>query len=128
MAFFYLLLAAAILLLLLTPVPAVAWTFAGVFGFALGADYMLIPLLTADCFGLSSLGTVLALIISGYTVGQWIAPWLAGHIYDVYHSYRFAWLIMALAGMSGAAIIYMVAPSQESPVAVNETSVSAEVV
>src|SRR3954468_21564244 len=56
MAFFYLLLAAAILLLLLNPVPAVVWTFAGVFGFALGADYMLIPLLTADCFGLSSLG------------------------------------------------------------------------
>jgi MFS family permease len=128
MAFFYLLLAAAILLLLLNPVPAVVWTFAGVFGFALGADYMLIPLLTADCFGLSSLGTVLALIISGYTVGQWIAPWLAGHIYDVYHSYRFAWVIMALAGIIGAAIIYMVAPAEDSPAAVNEVSVSAEVV
>jgi MFS family permease len=71
---------------------------------------------------------VLALIISGYTVGQWIAPWLAGHIYDVHHSYRFAWLIMALAGIIGAAIIYMVTPSEESAVAAHETSVSAEVV
>jgi MFS family permease len=128
MAFFYLLLAATIFLLLLNPVPAVVWTFAGVFGFALGADYMLIPLLTADCFGLSSLGTVLALIISGYTVGQWIAPWLAGHIYDVDHSYSFAWIIMALAGIIGASIIYMVAPTQDSPAAVSERSVSAEVV
>jgi hypothetical protein len=35
---------------------------------------------------------------------------------------------MALAGIIGAAIIYMVTPSEESAVAANETSVSAEVV
>jgi hypothetical protein len=46
----------------------------------------------------------------------------------VYHSYRFAWVIMALAGIIGAAIIYMVAPAEDSPAAVNEVSVSAEVV
>jgi len=43
--------------------PAVLWTFAIVFGFSMGADYMLIPLVTAECFGTASLGQLLALII-----------------------------------------------------------------
>jgi len=33
------------------PEPAAIWGFAMLFGFAMGADYMLIPLVTADCFG-----------------------------------------------------------------------------
>ena len=55
-----------------------AFAFAVTFGFCMGADYMLIPLVTADRFGLASLGKLLALIIMGYTIGQWIAPWMAG--------------------------------------------------
>jgi len=70
MALFYFLLASSISLLFLSPHPVAMWAFALVFGFALGADYMLIPLLTAECFGLSILGTALSLIISGYSVGQ----------------------------------------------------------
>jgi sugar phosphate permease len=110
MSLFYLLLAVAIGLLLLGQHPAAVWSFALIFGFALGADYMLIPLLTAECFGLSALGTVLALIISGYTVGQWVAPWVTGRIYDAFHSYDLAWVLMMLAGFLGSYIIYMVRP------------------
>jgi len=33
--------------------------FAFVFGFGMGADYMLIPLVTADCFGVRSLGKLM---------------------------------------------------------------------
>ena len=42
----------------------------------MGADYMLIPLVTAECFGTASLGKLLALIIMGYSLGQWGAPWI----------------------------------------------------
>lgn len=110
MALFYLLLAVAIALLFLRSQPVAVWSFALIFGFALGADYMLIPLLAAECFGLASLGKVLALIISGYSVGQWVAPWAAGHIFDLYHSYDLAWGIMFAAGLLGALVIYMVRP------------------
>ncbi len=113
MALFYLLLAVAIALLFLRTQPAAVWSFALIFGFALGADYMLIPLLAAECFGLASLGKVLALIISGYSVGQWVAPWAAGHIYDLYHSYDLAWGIMLVAGLLGALVIYAVRPPRE---------------
>jgi MFS family permease len=110
MALFYVLLAAAIPLLFLGHRPAAVWAFALFFGFALGADYMLIPLLTAECFGLSSLGKILSLIISGYSLGQWAAPWLTGKIFDTYHSYDLAWGIMTVAALLGAAIILAVVP------------------
>jgi MFS family permease len=116
MALFYLVLGAAIPLLYLAHQPVAAFAFAVTFGFSMGADYMLIPLVTADCFGLASLGKLLALIIMGYTIGQWIAPWMAGRIFDSYHSYSLAWAIFTVAGLLGAAAIYAVsAPSTSAP-------------
>jgi MFS family permease len=76
----------------------------------MGADYMLIPLVTAECFGTRSLGKILALIIAGYSLGQLGAPWIAGRIFDARHSYDLAWKIMALAGLLGAAAIFAVSP------------------
>ena len=113
MALFYLLLALSIPLLFLAPSRLALWTFALVFGFAMGADYMLIPLVTAECFGLAALGKLLALIIMGYSLGQWLAPWLAGKIFDTYHSYDLAWMMITAAGLLGAAIVYMISPKRE---------------
>src|SRR5438067_10349529 len=94
MALFYLALALAIPLLFVASRPGTVWAFAIVFGFAMGADYMLIPLVTADCFGLPALGKLLAVIITIYSVGQWFAPWLAGKIFDSQHRYDLAWLLI----------------------------------
>jgi MFS family permease len=113
MALFYLLLALSIPLLFLAPSRWALWTFALVFGFAMGADYMLIPLVTAECFGLAALGKLLALIIMGYSLGQWFAPWLAGKIFDTYGSYDLAWLIITAGGLLGAAIVYMISPERK---------------
>ena len=112
MALFYLLLGLAIPLLFLAPNRTALWAFVVVFGFAMGADYMLIPLVTAECFGLAALGKLLALIIMGYSLGQWFAPWLAGKIFDTYGSYDLAWLIMTGAGIAGALTIYCIRPRQ----------------
>jgi MFS transporter, OFA family, oxalate/formate antiporter len=108
MALFYLLLGATIPILHFAQRPVAAWSFALAFGFAMGADYMLIPLVTAECFGTASLGKLLALIIMGYSLGQWGAPWLAGKIFDARHSYSLAWEIMTAAGVLGAAAIFAV--------------------
>lgn len=110
MAFFYLLIGLAIPILYLSHQPAATWLFALAFGFAMGADYMLIPLVTAECFGTAALGKILALIIMGYSLGQWAAPWMAGRIFDSYHSYDLAWKILAAASLLGAAAIYKVSP------------------
>ena len=110
MALFYLLVALCIPLLFLARRPTVAWGFAVLFGLAMGADYMLIPLVTAECFGIGGLGKLLALIIMGYSVGQWMGPVLAGRIFDATRSYDAAWAIMTLAGVLGAATIYAISP------------------
>ena len=116
MVLFYLLLGSTIPLLLIAHQLVAAWAFALAFGFAMGADYMLIPLLTAECFGLGSLAKILALIISGYSVGQWVAPWAAGKLFDLYHSYNLAWGVISTAAVLGAGAIYMVSvPSANAP-------------
>ncbi|HMD85632.1 MAG TPA: MFS transporter [Terriglobia bacterium] len=108
MALFYLLLALAIPLLFLAQHPAALWLFALIFGFAMGADYLLIPLVTAECFGLASLGKLLSLIIMADSLGQFFGPVLAGKIFEATHSYDLAWSIITTAGILGAAAIYAV--------------------
>lgn len=108
MALFYLLLGLAIPLLFMARRPAAVWAFAGVFGFAMGADYVLIPLVAAECFGLSSLGKLLALIIMGYSVGQWVGPVMAGKIFDTYHSYDLAWIIITVSAVIGSTAVYAI--------------------
>jgi MFS family permease len=113
MAFFYASLSAAILLLAFSHNPNAIWIFATIFGFSMGADYMLIPLVTAECFGTAALGKLLALIIMGYSLGQWGAPWVTGRIFDVRHSYELAWNIIAVAGLLGSAAILAVSPNSK---------------
>lgn len=117
MALFYLLLALAIPLLFLARRPGALWAFALVFGFAMGADYMLIPLVTAECFGLKALGKLLSLIIMADSLGQWFGPMLAGKIFEATRSYNLAWSIITVAGVLGAVAIYAVAPDRQRRVA-----------
>jgi MFS family permease len=111
MTFFYFLIGASVFLLVNAQSSAVMWTFAIIFGFSMGADYMLIPLVTAECFGTAALGKLLAFIIMGYSLGQWAAPWIVGRIFDARHNYDVAWILMAIAGILGAAAIYAVPSS-----------------
>ena len=113
MALFYLVIGGSVPLLFLANHPLAAWSFAIIFGFAMGADYMLIPLVTAECFGVGSLGKLLAALIMGYSVGQWVAPWIAGRIFDTYHNYDLAWKIIAAAGVVGASMIYAISIPRE---------------
>jgi MFS family permease len=126
MACFYLIIGGAIPLLFLVGRPVAAWSFAVVFGFAMGADYMLIPLVAAECFGVASLGKLLALIIMGYSVGQWVAPWVAGHLFDRYHSYDAAWKLMAASGVVGAMAIYAVAVPQKALLSIDNARGTSE--
>ena len=108
MALFYLVLGSSIPLLFMVRQPAAAWAFAAAFGFAMGADYMLIPLVIADRFGIGSLGKLLALVIIGNSILQWLAPWAAGRLFDTFGSYDPAWKLSTIAAVLGALAIYAV--------------------
>src|ERR1700733_5431810 len=106
MAIFYFLIGASVLLLAHPQSTLAVWAFAAIFGFSMGADYMLIPLVVSENFGTSSLGKILALIIMGYSVGQWAGPWFVGKLFDARHNYELAWTLIAIFAMIGAVAIY----------------------
>ncbi len=107
MAIFYFLIGASVLLLAYPQSTAAVWAFAAIFGFSMGADYMLIPLVVSENFGTASLGKILALIIMGYSVGQWAGPWFVGRMFDIHHNYDLAWKLIAIFAMVGSALIYL---------------------
>jgi MFS transporter, OFA family, oxalate/formate antiporter len=108
MALFYLVLALAIPLLFIRYSNGAILLFAVIFGFAMGADYMMIPLVAADRFGLAALGKLLALIIMADSLVQTAGPVMAAYIYDTRHSYSLAWEIITAAGVLGALAIYLI--------------------
>jgi len=108
MAIFYFLIGASVFLLAYPRSTPAVWAFALVFGFSMGADYMLIPLVVSENFGTAALGKILALIIMGYSLGQWAAPWLVGKLFDLRHSYELAWRLIAILAAIGAASIYAI--------------------
>jgi MFS family permease len=85
----YFIVAATILLLLaVSPSrPASLYIFAVVFGFSMGADYMLIPLMAAEQFGLNTLARAMAIILPANTIGQTWCPYLVSALREHYGNY-----------------------------------------
>ena len=70
----YFVVAATIPMLLSVRPPHSPLLFALIFGFAMGADYMLIPLMAARQFGVNSLARAMAILLPVNTIGQTWVP------------------------------------------------------
>jgi MFS family permease len=94
------------MLFLVTPAqPGFAYLFGVVFGFAMGADYMLIPLMAADLFGLRSLGRAMSAILPADTVTQFWFPNFIAQLRAAWGSYGSAlWVACLLAGLGAIAV------------------------
>jgi MFS family permease len=94
------------LLFLITPgQPGFVYVFAICFGFALGADYMLIPLMAADQFGLTSLGKAMSAILPSDTISQFWFPRIVAELRTLWGGYSSAlWAVFAMAALGAAAI------------------------
>ena len=62
--------------------PEIVYVFAVLFGFGMGADYMLIPLMAAEKFGVNSLARVMAIILPTDTIGQTWFPWIVSKMQE----------------------------------------------
>jgi MFS family permease len=103
----YAIVAAAIpSLFLVTPeTPNMVYLFAVVFGFAMGADYMLIPLMAADQFGLATLPRAMSAILPSDTITQFWTPTFVAHLRSLWGGYSSAlWAVFGLAAMGAVAI------------------------
>lgn len=108
MILIYSLVALSIPMLYFSSVPEVLYLFAFFFGVALGGDYMIIPLMAAELFGLKVMGRVMGLVITADGLAEAFAPMLAGWLRDKSGSYAngFAALIfLALIGTVCVAIL-----------------------
>ena len=83
--------------------PGVIYLFAFVFGFGMGADYMLIPLMTAHCFGVASLGRLMGVILTTDAVSQAFTPVLVGRLFDLQGTYRWGFAVLVVMSLLGAA-------------------------
>jgi sugar phosphate permease len=98
MLLIYLLVAAAIPFLFFGQSQHAIILFAVVFGIALGGDYMIIPLMTAEIFGVAVLGRLMGVILTADGVAEAVSPMLVGRMRDVTGSYTGGFL--ALIGMA----------------------------
>ena len=108
MLLIYVLVAAAIPLLLLRPVASGAapmYAFAAVFGLGLGGEYMIIPLMAGELFGVAVLGRVMGIVLTADGVAEATAPLLVGYLRDRTGSYNTGFLLLVTIALVGAAAI-----------------------
>jgi MFS family permease len=101
---------AATILLLQSVTPAREYSlylFAVIFGFSMGADYMLIPLMAAEQFGVNTLPRAMAVILPVITIGQTWLPFLVSYLRERYGSYTLPMTVVFGIAMLGAVAIML---------------------
>lgn len=98
----YFLVAGTIPIMLTVTPPTTPWAFALLFGLGMGADYMLIPLMAAEQFGVNSLARCMAVILPVNTIGQTWFPYLVSLIRQEYGNYTVAMGTVFAVAMIGA--------------------------
>jgi MFS family permease len=81
------------------------YIFSIVFGFGMGADYMLIPLMAAEQFGVNSLARAMAVILPTDTIGQFWFPYAVARLREAWGDYDHALLVVFGMALIGAIAI-----------------------
>jgi MFS family permease len=106
MILIYLIVASAIPLLLVPDFPGRIYIFAVIFGIGLGGDYMIIPLMAGDLFGVRALGRTMGIILVADGVAESTFPMLLGVLYnDVTKSYSVGFIVLICVAIAGAVIV-----------------------
>jgi MFS family permease len=119
---FFLVAATIPLLLTVQPTSALSlYVFAILFGFGMGADYMLIPLVAAEQFGVESLARVMGIVVPATVLGQSWFPYLVSILREWRGNYW--WAMGAVLAVAVAGALAILALPRRSPAAVrNRTS------
>ncbi len=111
MLLIYGLVASAIPLLFLTGTPAAIYLFALVFGIGLGGEYMVIPLMAAELFGVRVLGRAMGVVLTADGVAEALAPVLVGRMRDVTGSYATGFAAVIGFAITGAIAVLFLPPT-----------------
>jgi sugar phosphate permease len=105
MILIYLLVGGTIPLLLVPDFPGRLYIFAVIFGLGLGGDYMIIPLMAGDLFGVRTLGRVMGIVLVADGIAEAGLPVLVGHLFDVNGSYMYGFIILIGLALIGTLVV-----------------------
>ncbi len=106
MLLIYLLVAGSIPLLLFARIDGRRCTCSrSIFGLGLGGEYMIIPLMAAELFGVRVLGRLMGVILTADGVAEATAPMLVGYLRDRTGSYRTGFLVLIAIALVGTLAI-----------------------
>jgi sugar phosphate permease len=105
MLLIYLIVASAIPLLWAAPSPTTLRAAAVFFGVGLGGDYMIIPLMAADLFGLKRMGRVMGIVLTADGVAEAVVPMAVAALRDRSGSYGPGFALLVVLAVLGAAAV-----------------------
>jgi sugar phosphate permease len=114
MLLIYALIAGSIPLLFFAQSQAALYAFAVVFGLGLGGEYMIIPLMAAELFGVKVLGRLLGVILTADGVAEATFPMLVGYLRDTTGSYRTGFVVLIAVALAGTLAISLL-PRRSAP-------------
>ncbi len=115
MLLIYMIVAGSIPLLFFTDQPGVIYLFAFLFGVGLGGDYMIIPLMAAELFGVKVMGRVMGLVLTADGVAEALAPMLAATLRDLTGTYTTGFVFLIALALTGALAIAMLPRKGQAP-------------
>jgi nitrate/nitrite transporter NarK len=108
MLLIYLLIAGAIPALFFAETPGALYVFAIIFGLGLGGEYLIIPLIAGELFGVRVLGRLLGVVLTVDGVAEALSPLGVGYLRDRTQSYHAGFgvlIVMALVGAAAVALL-----------------------
>ena len=104
----YAIVAATIPLLAWAPTPRLLQVSALLFGVGLGGDYMIIPLMAAELFGLRVMGRLMGIVLTADGVAEALVPMAVATLRDHTGSYALGFgLLVALAALGAAGVAFL---------------------
>ncbi|MCA1560739.1 MAG: MFS transporter [Acidobacteria bacterium] len=108
MVLIYTIVAASIPLFILAPTPGLLKVSALVFGVGLGGDYMIIPLMAAELFGVWILGRLMGVILTVDGVAESVVPMAVATLRDRTGSYGPGFAVLVALAVLGAAVVSLI--------------------
>ena len=108
MLLIYVIVAVSIPMLVYAPTPTTVKICAVLFGIGLGGDYMIIPLMAADMYGVAVLGRVMGVVLTADSVSEAVVPMVVAGMRDSSGTYANGFLVLvALAAIGAAAVAFL---------------------
>jgi MFS family permease len=115
MLLIYVIVALSIPPLFFASTPVALGVCAFLFGIGLGGDYMIIPLMAAELYGVAILGRVMGVVLTADGVAEAMVPMFVASLRDQTGSYGAGFMVLVALAAIGAAAVSLLPRSAEPP-------------